>query len=334
LANEDIILSVNNLETVYITGKNRSVKAVDNVSFAIRKGEFFGLAGESGCGKSTLVLSLLNLVPPPGKIRKGEIVYYGWGDPVNILTLKRERLRRYRWEQVSMVFQAAQSALNPVAKIKDHFLDTAMAHGLRRRREIYRRALKLLNMVRLDKSVLDAYPHQLSGGMKQRVIIALSLLLNPKILILDEPTSALDLVTQKYILDMVREIGENLGLTVIFVTHDLSLLAGMMDRIGIMYAGKMVEIAPVEDIFYNPHHPYTSGLMKAIPSLVGDISTVKSIPGDVPNLVNPPPGCRFAPRCPYATDVCRTVEPKLERVDGDKYVACHRWRELELSIKA
>ncbi len=328
------IIDVRGLETVYVQSDRRVIKAVDGVSFTIQKGEKLGLAGESGCGKSTLVLSLLNLVPPPGRVRKGEIIYHGGDNPVNILTLSEEKMRHYRWEEVALIFQAAQSALNPVMRIKDHFLDTGSAHRLRRRREVFKRARSLLKQVRLEENVLDMYPYQLSGGMKQRVIIALSLLLNPKVLILDEPTSALDLLTQKHILDMIKTISEELGLTTIFVSHDISLLAELATRIAIMYAGKIVEVAPVEEIFYRPRHPYSSGLMGAIPSLVGDVSSVKSIPGEVPNLWNPPPGCRFAPRCPYAVDICKEVEPKLEDLGGGSYVLCHRWREIQSAYEA
>ncbi|RLB80294.1 MAG: ABC transporter ATP-binding protein [Deltaproteobacteria bacterium] len=323
----EVILDVRNLETIYVIGKERIIRAVDNVSFSVHRGEILGVAGESGCGKSTLAYSLLKLVPPPGIIKGGEINYYGWGNKVNILDLPENMLQRYRWKEVAMVFQAAQSALNPVMKIMGHFLDTGLAHGLTKR-EIYERARILLKQVRLNENVLDMYPHQLSGGMKQRVIIALALLLSPKVLILDEPTSALDLLTQKNILDLIKEINRKLNLTMIFITHDLSLLAEIATKVMIMYAGKIVEMSPVEDIFYNPRHPYTIGLIKAIPSLTGDISTVKSIPGEVPDLSNPPHGCRFAPRCPYASKICREVEPELENIGDGRYVACHKWEDI------
>lgn len=323
----DLMMDLKGLETVYEQATSR-VRAVDGVSLSISRGEKLGIAGESGCGKSTLILSLLRLVPPPGRITKGEILYYGWEDSPNILSLPESRMRRYRWEQISIVFQAAQSALNPVMRIGDHFVDTFDAHGIRDRDQAYDRARDLLKRVRLNENVLDMYPHQLSGGMKQRVIIALSLILNPKVLILDEPTSALDLLTQKHILDMIKEIGERLGLTMIFVTHDISLLAEIATRIAIMYAGKIVEIAPVQELFYHPRHPYTIGLMKAIPSLIGDITSVTSISGRVPDLTNPPPGCRFHPRCPHATETCESVEPELENMGNGCYIACHRRGEF------
>ena len=238
-------------------------------------------------------------------------------------------MQHYRWEETSIVFQAAQSTLNPVIKIKEHFIDTVSAHNKKlNRTQVYEYTKKLLKHVRLDESVLDMYPHQLSGGMKQRVIIALSLILNPKVLILDEPTSALDLLTQEYIIEVINELSKNLNLTVIFITHDLSILAKVTTRIVIMYAGKIVEIAPTEEIFYHPRHPYTLGLMRAIPSLAGDINSVKSISGEVPNLKSPPQGCRFHPRCPYATEICKSTEPPLMDLGDGSYVACHRWKEL------
>ena len=324
----EALLEVKNLKTVYVHRSGRIVRAVDDVSFSINKGDKLGIAGESGCGKSTLVYSLLRLVPAPGTIADGEIIYYGWDNPTNIVDLPEEKMRHYRWEEVSIVFQAAQSALNPIMKIKDHFFDTASAHGLRDKKEVIERARAFLKELRLEESVLDAYPHQLSGGMKQRVVIAMALILNPKLLILDEPTSALDLLTQKNILDMVKRLGDEFNLTTVFVTHDVSVLAEVASRMAIMYAGKIVEIAPVDDIFYHPKHPYTIGLMNAIPSLTGDIKSVKSIPGEVADLSNPPPGCRFHPRCPYATDLCRKVEPKLENIGDERYVACHKWNNL------
>jgi len=324
----EALIEVKNLKTVYVHRSGRIVRAVDDVSFSINRGDKLGIAGESGCGKSTLVYSLLRLVPAPGMITGGEIIYYGWDNPTNIVDLPEERMRHYRWEEVSIVFQAAQSALNPIMKIKDHFFDTASAHGLRDKKEVIERARAFLKELRLEESVLDAYPHQLSGGMKQRVVIAMALILNHQLLILDEPTSALDLLTQKNILDMVKRLGDEFNLTTVFVTHDVSVLAEVASRMAIMYAGKIVEIAPVDDIFYHPKHPYTIGLMNAIPSLTGDIKSVKSIPGEVADLSNPPSGCRFHPRCPYATDLCRKVEPKLENLGDERYVACHRWNEL------
>ncbi|RLI12329.1 ABC transporter ATP-binding protein [Candidatus Bathyarchaeota archaeon] len=323
-----VLLEVKNLNTVYVHRSGRIVKAIDDLSFSINRGDRLGIAGESGCGKSTLAYSLLRLVPTPGVIADGEIIYHGWGNPVNIVDLSEKKIRHYRWEEVSMVFQAAQSILNPIMKIKDHFFDTASAHGLRDKEEVIKRARDLFKELRLEESVLDAYPHQLSGGMKQRVAIAMALILNPKILILDEPTSALDLLTQKNILDMVIRLSDEFNLTTVFVTHDVSVLAGVVTRMAIMYAGKIVEIAPVDDIFYNPKHPYTAGLMNAIPSLTGDIKAVKSIPGEVADLSNPLPGCRFHDRCPHAIDLCRKIEPRLENIGDGRYVACHRWRDF------
>lgn len=328
MESRDLILEARDLTTAYGTGLGL-VRAVDDVSFTIHKGDRIGIAGESGCGKSTFILSLIRLVPPPGRIIKGEIIYHGFGTPTNILSLPDEKIRRYRWEEMSMVFQGAQSALNPVIKIKEHFIDTIRDHVEPwKTGEVYKRTPELLKGVRLEEKVLDMYPHQLSGGMKQRVSIAISLILNPKMLILDEPTSALDLLTQKHIVDMISDICMSQNLTTIFVTHDVSLLAEVATEIAIMYAGKIVESAPVRDLFHGPKHPYTSALMNAIPSLIGEVDSVRSIPGEVPNLANPPKGCRFHPRCPYAVDICKGVEPSMEATGSESLVACHRWKEF------
>jgi peptide/nickel transport system ATP-binding protein len=227
-----------------------------------------------------------------------------------------------------MVFQAAQNSLNPVMRVADQIIDTAQAHGPMPKSDILDRASELLKMVRLEpERVLHSFPHELSGGMKQRVIIALSLLLNPKMLILDEPTTALDVITQVAILDILADLRKELGLTMMFLTHDMSIIARIADRVAVMYAAQVAEIGSIEDIFYDPLHPYTYGLIHAVPSLVGDLSDREPIPGSPPDLRHPPPGCRFHPRCPHATSVCQEVIPRLECFD-DRCVACHHWKEI------
>lgn len=320
------ILSLRNI-TVEFTLRQGIIRAVDNVSLNVYKGEILGIVGESGSGKSTLASTILNMVSSPGRIKEGEIIY----DGKELLKLTEEEYRQYRWRDIAMVFQAAQNALNPVLKVKQHFIETAKAHTGISEKEIIEKASRLMEYVRLQpKQVLDSYPHQLSGGMRQRVIIALSLMLDPKVLILDEPTTALDVITQAYIMDLLAKIHIDLGITMIFLTHDLSLIAKIADRVAVMYAGKIVEIGSVEEIFYNPLHPYTKGLIHAIPSLVDDISARRPIPGSPPNMLNLPSGCRFAPRCGfYLGEYCDgVVQGELMEVKPGHFTTCFEWERM------
>ena len=301
------------------------LRAVDNVDLDIYRGEVLGLAGESGCGKSVLAHALLNLVDPNGYIKSGKVIFDG---KIDVLSLPEDELRRFRWEKAAIVFQGAQNALNPVIRVSEHFFDTFFAHskGDRKRgkSEIISRARKLLEQVRLDSDrVLRLFQHEMSGGMKQRTITALALLLNPEFLILDEPTSSLDVLTQKYILKLLRDLHEQTGITMLFITHDLACLAEIADRIAMMYLASMVEIAPVDEIFYNPKHPYTKILLDSIPSREKDINEIKPLPGPIPDPINPPPGCKFHPRCPHAMPICKKVRPKLVDTGGGHLVACH-----------
>lgn len=298
------------------------MRAVNRASLDLYPGEVMAVVGESGSGKSTLAFSILNLVPPPGRIAHGEILF----DGKDVLSLNQEELRRYRWKEVAMVFQAAQNAMNPVMRIADQMIDTAQAHGKTSRGEVLEKASELLRMVRLEPSqVLRSYPHELSGGMRQRVVIVLSLLLEPKMLILDEPTTALDVVTQAYILDILNDIRTELGLTMMLLTHDMSIVAKVADRVGVMYAGRIMEVGNIEEIFYDARHPYTMGLISAAPSLIGDITAKKPIPGLPPDLLNLPSGCPFHPRCAHATNRCREEIPALEDISDGRLVACHNW---------
>jgi len=313
------LLSIKDLVVEFDLGKG-ALRAVNKASLEVQPGEIMAIVGESGSGKTTLAFSIFNLVPPPGQIVDGEIIF----NNLAVLSLTSEELRKYRWKEVAMVFQAAQNVMNPVIRIAEQMIDTAQAHGKTSKGEILERAAELLGMVRLEPSqVLRSYPHELSGGMRQRVIIALSLLLDPKMLILDEPTTALDVVTQAYILDILTDIRDKLGLTMMLLTHDMSIVAKVADRVGVMYAGRIMEVGSVEEIFYEAKHPYTMGLINAAPSLIGDITVKKPIPGSPPDLLNPPPGCPFHPRCAYATDRCREEEPELKDVGDGRLVACH-----------
>ncbi len=315
------LLSIRDLTVEFALGRG-ILRAVNRASLDVYPGEIMAVVGESGSGKSTLAFSILNLVPPPGRITSGEILF----DTIDVLAASPEKLRRYRWKEAAMVFQAAQNVMNPVMRIADQMIDTVQAHENMPREKIIERASKLLQLVRLEPSqVLHSYPHELSGGMRQRVVIVLSLLLEPKMLILDEPTTALDVVTQAYILDILNDIRASLGLTMMLLTHDMSIVAKVADRVGVMYAGRIMEVGNIEEIFYDAKHPYTLGLINAAPSLIGDTTEKRPIPGSPPDLLDLPQGCPFRPRCVYATTQCE-VDPGLRDIGEGRLVACHNWR--------
>lgn len=319
------LLSVRDLVVEYSI-RQGSLRAVDGASLDVHPGELMAVVGESGCGKSTLAYSIIRHVPYPGEIKGGTILF----DGQDVLGMDRKALRQFRWKEIAIVFQAAQNALNPVMRIADQMVDTVLDHEKQPREQIIQRASSLLEMVRLNPDrVLRSYPFELSGGMRQRVIIALSLLLNPRMLILDEPTTALDVVTQVYILDILADIRQDLGLAMMLLTHDIAIVARVADRVAVMYAGQIVEEGAINDIFYHPRHPYTYGLIQSAPSLIGDLTKKKPIEGAPPNFLNMPSGCRFHPRCAYATSVCREKEPVMEASDRWR-VACHHWREIEM----
>ncbi len=320
-----VVLRLENVSVVYRMPRGIA-RVVDNVSIDFYEGKIIGIVGESGSGKSMMAEAILRAVPRPGRIY-GRILFrsrkYG---VIDLLKVSRSILRSVRWREIAMVFQGAQNSFNPVIKIKDHFIDTAKAHGWDDEKEVLEKASKLLEMVKLEPDrVLEAYPHQLSGGMKQRVLIALSLLLDPYVLILDEPTSALDTISQKVIVDLLRDIHEKTGITMLFITHDLPLISSLVDYVAIMYGFKIVEYLSIEDLIKNPLHPYTIGLIRSIPPLHGDLSKAKPIPGSHPDPIEPPPGCRFSPRCPLASDKCFKEHPKLTLIHDKHYVACYKW---------
>lgn len=318
MATNKEILCIDELKVFYET-KRGSVKAVDGVSFNIYSREAFGLAGESGCGKSTTAYAIMRLVPPPGRIVSGHIYWMG----KDILNFDDEELRRYRWKEVSMVFQSAMNALNPVMTIGNQIAEAILNHENVSKDEAFKRAEELLELVGISKDRVNDYPHEFSGGMRQRAVIAMALACNPKLVIADEPVTALDVIVQAQILDVLRNLKNKLNLSILLITHDLSVIADICDRAAIMYAGKIVELGSVYDIFNNPLHPYTQLLTKSFPRLKGERRGIEYIPGAPPNLINPPKGCRFHPRCPYVKDVCREREPKYIEVDGGHYVACH-----------
>jgi len=309
-----MLLEVRNLK-VYFYTKRGIVKAVDDVNLYLDKGEIIGLAGESGSGKSTIGYAIMRLVPFPGKIEGGEILFKG----ENILKLDEETFRKnYRWKKIAMVFQGSMSGFTPVFKIRDQIIEVLRIHGWTG--DYDKRVEELFKMVNMDPQLAEKYPHELSGGQKQRAFIAMALALNPEILIADEPTTALDVMVQEHILNLLKKLREELNLSIIFITHDLALLSEISDRDYMLYAGKVMESGPSEVIFKKPRHPYTSLLVESIATLDKDI--IKGIPGSMPDLSNPPVGCRFNTRCPFARDICFKEEPKMKAFsDGDE-VAC------------
>jgi peptide/nickel transport system ATP-binding protein len=315
---EDYLLEVSDLKVYYFTSRG-VVKAVDNVGFSIRRGEILALAGESGCGKSTLGYALMRLVPPPGRIVSGSIKFNG----VDVLGLSEEEFRKkIRWRGISMIFQGAMNSLNPVMKIGDQIAEIFRIHLGLPKQEGIKRSRELLKMVGLDPEKVNAYPHELSGGMKQRVVIAMALALNPPLIIADELTTALDVVVQAQILNLLKSLQREKGISMIVISHDLSLLAEIADSIAVMYAGKIVEYGSSDIVYKNPQHPYTLGLIDSIPRLSGGKTELKGIPGEPPDLINPPPGCRFHPRCPFAMDICRKEEPPIVELKHGHRVAC------------
>ncbi|MCY4062628.1 MAG: ABC transporter ATP-binding protein [Chloroflexi bacterium] len=326
----DVVLKVDNLSVVYRTDRG-DVKATANVSFELRNGEAMALIGESGSGKTTISLALIRKLPRNAVIKSGRILYQRNQKVQDVLELNSRQLREFRWNECAMVFQGAQNAFNPVLKIRRQFEDTAQSHGWTDKSAVRKRALSLLQLVRLDpERVYDAYPHELSGGMKQRTLLALGVLLSPQIVILDEPTTALDILTQRAIIDVLNDMQRQLNFSIIFISHDLSLAAEMADHVATVYAGEIVELGGVNDIFYRSLHPYTQGLLTSVPTLEHTQDMLQSIPGSPPNLITPPNGCKFHPRCGFADDVCMEDSPPLTADIGGHLAACwHKDRLIE-----
>jgi len=315
------ILSVRDLTTELATERGRFV-AVDGVSFDLYPGEVLGIVGESGCGKSMTALSILGLVPqPPGRITGGRVLFEGR----DLLRLPERELQRIRGAAISMIFQEPTTSLNPVFTIGDQIAETLRRHERLGRRAARARAVELLAKVGIPAPAerLDAYPHELSGGMRQRVMIAIALACNPKVLLADEPTTALDVTIQAQILDLLERLQAELGMAVVIITHDLGIVAEFAHRVLVMYAGRVIEEGSVDAIFDRPAHPYTRGLLASLPDLEGESERLVAIPGSVPQLGELGPGCRFAPRCAFAEAACRAADPPLLRV-GDRAVACVR----------
>ncbi|MBN1876906.1 MAG: ABC transporter ATP-binding protein [Anaerolineae bacterium] len=330
-SNVQTLLDIKNLRVWYKTTRGNA-QAVDGIDLTINRNEVFGLAGESGCGKSTLAKGILGMVRLPAYIESGEAIFYrsvsgSSSMGVDLLAIPSGEMRRLRWRHIAYIPQGAMNVLNPVMRVERQILDAIYEHSNMSKEEARRRMFECLDMVGLEPAVARMYPHELSGGMKQRVTIAAAVSLKPELIIADEPTTALDVNVQQVILQELKEIREQLGLTLIYVTHDMAVHAELADRIGIMYSGLMVEIASAVSIFKNPLHPYTQGLIASIPTIGGDRSRMTGIPGATPSPLDWPPGCRFHPRCPKAMEICRQQPPVMREVAPEQIVACHLYND-------
>jgi peptide/nickel transport system ATP-binding protein len=315
------LLEVDGLSVSYMTDA-AEVGAVDRVSLTLRAGEFLGIVGESGCGKSTLLFAIAQLLSPPAEITAGRVLFRGQ----DLVQLSDSALRHVRWRDYSVVMQSAMNALNPMKSIGAQFKDTMRAHGLRSADAIQTRSAEVLHLVGIDAAHLDSYPHQLSGGMRQRAMIAMALLFTPQLVIMDEPTSALDVVAQRSLMTQIKELQQQFGFAVIFVTHDMSLIAHYSDRVMVMYAGQVAEIGDTRSIFKRPLHPYSKGLLDAFPSVRGPRRALTGLPGSPPDLSHPPSGCRFHPRCNEVMPQCTTSEPDLYAIEATQ-VRCLLYAE-------
>ena len=324
---DNVVLSVRNLSVSYLAQRGR-VRAVADVSFDLHAGETLAFIGESGCGKSTLNLALIRTLPKAATIDSGSILYTKRdGSKIDVLKLSDRQMKQFLWSECAMVFQGALNSLNPVLRIREMVYETAAAHGMDRK-AAQKEALSLFEKVRLDANrVFNSYPQELSGGMRQRVLVAMSLLLRPQVVIMDEPTTAVDILTQRSILDVLKELRAELNFSSLFISHDLAVAAEIADTIATMYAGNIVEMGPVEDVFYHPRHAYTLSLLDAAPRLSTGEEELNSIPGNPPDLIVPPSGCKFHERCRFAVERCTTHIPPFEIVAHDTsgqphYVAC------------
>lgn len=315
----EAILEIRNLAMSYDTTEG-SISAVDNISFKIMKGETMGLVGESGCGKTSLGMCIMKLLPENASITNGEILF----DGEDIVPKTEDEMRHIRWKGISMIFQAAMNALNPVYKVGDQIIEAILAHDNMKRDEAKEKVRRLYKLVGLSQDRMENYPHEYSGGMRQRAIIAMALACDPKFIIADEPTTALDVIVQDEIIDAIVRIQKNLNMIMMYISHDISVIAETCNKIGVMYAGNMIEYANTLALFDNPLHPYTKALMSSFPSIEGPKKELEPVPGEPPNLLNPPKGCRFYPRCKYAEEICANESPELTEIEEDHFLACHQ----------
>lgn len=321
-SSEDTILEVRGVNVTFDMGRGRA-RVLDDINVSIKRGETFGVVGESGSGKSMFASTLLNGVPEPG-VLTGEVLYHPKeGEPIDLLSLRKNQLNRIRWEEIAIVYQGAMNAFNPTQDIRTHFIETFDAHSVDRQ-DGMERARELIEELNLDpKRILDSYQHELSGGEKQRVLLALSLVFDPEVLVLDEPTAALDLITQRNILSLLYDLKEKYDLTLVLISHDIPIVAGFADRLAVMYSFNIVEFGNVRDVLLDPDHPYTRLMLKSTIDLTMPMEAITTIEGDTPDPINVPSGCPFHPRCPAADDRCEREKPELRsEVGGDHEVAC------------
>ncbi len=323
---DHIIYSIRDLTVEYNT-RAGPVLAVDNVSLDIRRGEILGLVGESGCGKSTLGKALMRLHTGPARISKGEL----WFDGHDLMRFSEKEMADIRGAEIGMVFQDPMTSLNPVQRIMDHLTETIKTHELHTTEAAARkRAEELVERLGIRKERLSEYPHQLSGGMRQRVMIALALALRAKLIIADEPTTSLDVIVEAKFLDLLKELQKELGLTILLITHNIGVVAEVANRVAVMYAAKMAEVGDVKDVFADPKHPYTQGLLKSVPNIQLGQNELYKMEGSPPNLLHPPQGCRFHSRCPFVMDICRTTEPAFEPVFRDHFASCWLYQKSKI----
>jgi oligopeptide/dipeptide ABC transporter ATP-binding protein len=323
----ETLLKIEGLKTYFFTEAG-VVKAVDGITFDVRKGESLGLVGESGSGKTVTALSVLRIVPKPGRIVEGKIEFNG----VSLLSKNEKEMQSIRGREIAIIFQDPSSSLNPVYNVERQLRDVLTAHEKKMpKEESHTKVLELMNLVGIPEAEyrMREYPHQFSGGMKQRVAIARALALQPTLLFADEPTTALDVTIQAQVLDLLEDLKKKMGMSLVMITHDMGIIAKMTTRVVVMYAGNTYEIAKTEDLYEHPRHPYTASLLAAVPRLDRK-KTLSIIPGNIPNLIEPPSGCRFHPRCEFATKKCEETPPVLEEVEPDHFVACYEWKNITL----
>ena len=321
----DPILEVDHLVMNYRTSEGM-VSAVQDVTFSVGRGESLGLVGESGCGKTSIALSLMRLLPENAEIHSGKIIL----DGENILDLDEEEMRQTRWDDIAMVFQGAMNSWNPVYRVGDQIREAIDLHWEVKPTVVKanERIAELFELVGLDPSMAERYPHEFSGGMKQRAVIAMALSCDPKVIIADEPTTALDVIVQEQVLEELRSIQHEFGMSIIYISHDIAVIAEITDHLGVMYAGKLVELGKTTDVFARPRHPYAWLLLSSTPSVTGPKLNLSPLEGEPPNLVNPPTGCRFHPRCPFATEKCVAEEPPMEEIEPGHQVACWNYEQV------
>jgi len=324
------ILEVKNLVMNYEVKGGGMVSAVEDVSFKLLKGQSLGLVGESGCGKTSVALTLMRLLQENARILGGEVVL----DGVNILELSEEQMRQRRWADISMVFQGAMNSWNPVYTVGEQIREAIDLHWDPRptAAQAREKIVELFELVGINPEMIDRYPHEFSGGMKQRAVIAMALSCDPKVIVADEPTTALDVIVQEQILEELRKIQRDLDMSIIYISHDIAVIAEITDVMGVMYAGKLVEMGPTADLFNNPRHPYTWLILSSTPSITGPRRSLAPLEGEPPNLLEPPTGCRFHPRCPFATEICALEEPTLETIDENHTVACWNHSQVPTTL--